>query len=375
MAAAAALRCALLLSLALLSLCGAAAARSVLNREGLPEGKRVLVTGGAGFIGYHLSMSLTALDNTVVALDNFNDYYDVRLKEARAFKLSRNNITVINGDICDVELLESLFEEHQFEAVVNLAAQAGVRYSVEHPHTYMKNNVDCFVNILEILRFRADRTKLVYASSSSVYGKGASIPFTEKECSDHPTNVYGASKRMNEMLAHAYHHLYDVSSTGLRFFTVYGPWGRPDMAPYIFTERISRGDTIDVYHTAEGNEMKRDFTYVLDIVDGIMRSIEKGQAYDVFNLGRGSPTSVPEFIGYIEKGLEKKAIKRDTEAHSAELPITFADTSHALEELKYEPQVSTEKGVHHFIEWYRWYQEVGVKTDFPTKDAYLPKRK
>jgi UDP-glucuronate 4-epimerase len=142
------------------------------------------------------------------------------------------------------------------------------------------------------LRFRADRTKLVYASSSSVYGKGALIPFTEKECSDHPTNVYGASKRMNEMLAHAYHHLYNVSSTGLRFFTVYGPWGRPDMAPYIFTERISRGDTIDVYHTPEGDEMRRDFTYVLDIVDGIMRAIEKGQPYDVFNVGRGSPSEL-----------------------------------------------------------------------------------
>lgn len=287
--------------------------------------------------------------------------------------------------------------------------------------------VDCFVNILEVLRFRAARTKLVYASSSSVYGVDATIPFTEKECSDRPASIYGASKRMNEMQAHAYHHLYNVSATGLRFFTVYGPWGRPDMAPYIFTERIAKGMPIDVFHTPTGADMKRDFTYVGDIVDGIMRAMRLGAGYEVFNLGRGRPSqsrggrgqgleglvwlfhplffpnmrcrsscfpslllfscspfrmiasafplptaSVPEFVGYIEEYTEKKAVQREAKAHDAELPVTFADTTHAEDKLNYRPQMNTKHGVELFVKWYVWYQEIGARGDFPSKDFYLP---
>eukprot|EP00730_Choanoeca_flexa_P010728 TRINITY_DN20865_c0_g1_i1.p1 TRINITY_DN20865_c0_g1~~TRINITY_DN20865_c0_g1_i1.p1 ORF type:complete len:378 (+),score=64.46 TRINITY_DN20865_c0_g1_i1:75-1208(+) len=339
----------------------------------IPRNKTVFVTGAAGFIGFNLAASLHAAGNTVVGIDNFTPYYDVRLKEARAYKLSKQGVVMVNGDICDAELLKHLFEKYKFDYVAHLAAQAGVRYSVVHPHEYVHTNVDCFVTILELLR-HYPQTTLTYASSSSVYGKDATIPFTEKDCSDHPTNVYGASKRMNEMLAHAYHHLYNISSTGLRFFTVYGPWGRPDMAPYIFTNRISKGETIDVYHTSTGKDMKRDFTYVDDIVHGIMLAMKNAAPFDVFNLGRGHPTSVPQFVEMIEDALGVKATKNDMAAHSAELPETFADTTHAQQELDYHPTVTTEEGVKKFTEWFQWYKKASETKVFPSRETYLPQR-
>ncbi|EGD78247.1 NAD-dependent epimerase/dehydratase [Salpingoeca rosetta] len=343
----------------------------VANDDHMLRNARVLVTGGVGFIGFHLAATLVQLGNDVVVLDNFNSYYDVRLKEARAHKLFGHGVRVVNGDICDFRLLEKLFEQHGFTHVAHLAAQAGVRYSVNHPHDYIRSNVDCFVNILEELRTKPE-VKLVYASSSSVYGKDATIPFTEKECSDKPTNVYGATKRMNELLAHSYHHLYNISATGLRFFTVFGPWGRPDMAPFIFTERVMRGDTIDVYHTADGEEMRRDFTYVDDIVDGIVRSLHHGAGYDVFNLGRGHPTSVPQFIEMIESATGKPARRNDMEAHAAELPETYADVSHAADVLDYSPKMATDEGVNAFVGWYKWYSEQGMFRPFPRADYYFP---
>lgn len=341
------------------------------ENDRLLHGAKVLVTGGAGFIGFNLAATLIKLGNEVVVLDNFNSYYDVRLKEARAHKLLAHGARVVNGDICDFKLLQKLFEEHGFTHVAHLAAQAGVRYSVNHPHDYIRSNVDCFVNILEELRSQPE-VKLVYASSSSVYGKDATIPFTEKECSDRPTNVYGATKRMNELLAHSYHHLYNISATGLRFFTVFGPWGRPDMAPFIFTDRVMRGETIDVYHTLDGEEMRRDFTYVDDIVDGIVRSLKHGAGFDVFNLGRGHPTSVPQFIEMIEAATGKQAVKHSMSAHAAELPETYADVSHAAEELDYSPQMSTNDGVVAFVEWFKWYSEQGMFRPFPRADYYFP---
>jgi len=340
-----------------------------------PSDSTILVTGAAGFIGYHLAASLRELNNVVVGIDSFNDYYDVTLKEARAHKLERLGVVMLNVDICDESMLKTLHARYKFDYIGHLAAQAGVRYSVNHPHQYVHSNVDCFVTMLELLRHTPE-VPLVYASSSSVYGKGASIPFTEDECSDRPTNVYGATKRMNELLAHAYNHLYGVKATGLRFFTVFGPFGRPDMAPYIFTDRISRGLPIDVYHTANNEEMRRDFTHVDDIVDGFMRAMKHAAPYDVFNIGRGEPVSVPQFIEMVESALQKKADRHDMPAHDAELMVTFANTSHAMRKLGYAPRVATQDGVDNFVAWYDWYsKKLQAGAGFPGKDTYLPANK
>eukprot|EP00056_Hartaetosiga_gracilis_P008296 m.118359 g.118359 ORF g.118359 m.118359 type:complete len:365 (+) comp12892_c2_seq2:37-1131(+) len=262
--------------------------QSLQNQNFRLNGESVLVTGGCGFIGFNLALKLHRY-NKVVVLDIFsNTLGDMFLKEIRAHKLHLRGVTVVKGDMCDRSLLQTLFKTHNFTLVMNLAAQAGVRLSMEQPHDYIENNVNCFVTLLEELKGRP-HIKLGFASSSSVYGSEAKIPFTESLCSDTPSSIYGATKRMDEMVAHVYNTLYGIRSVGFRFFTVYGPWGRVDMAPFKFAEKILAGEPINVHYTKTGEDMKRDFTYVDDIVNGIERGLFYAKGFDIFNLGYGHP--------------------------------------------------------------------------------------
>ena len=288
---------------------------------------QILVTGAAGFIGYHLSEKLLARGDRVIGLDNLNDYYDVSLKEARLERLRcQDHFTFVKADLRDRDALNELFEATRFDAVINLAAQAGVRYSLENPHAYIDSNVIGFTNILECCRHHRIG-HLVYASSSSVYGMNGSMPFSVHDNVDHPISLYAATKKANELMAHTYSHLYNIPTTGLRFFTVYGPWGRPDMALFLFTDAILKGEPIKVFNNGE---MQRDFTYIDDIVEGIIRVTDKpatpnadwdsrqpdpgtsSAPYRLYNIGNNNPVSLMEFIGAIEQGHRKKSRKAVT---------------------------------------------------------------
>lgn len=324
------------------------------------------VTGAAGFIGFHVSKALARRGDTVVGLDNFNPYYDVQLKRDRVHNLTVDNgINVVEADVCDKAMLDRLFKKHLFTEVVHLAAQAGVRYSIEHPHDYIRSNgtirvilglicapVDCFVTLLEQLRKYPD-VKLIYASSSSVYGSKASVPFSVDGPVDHPASLYGATKVMDELTARVYNHLYGISVTGLRFFTVYGPWGRPDMAPFVFSDRISNGEPITVF--GDGS-MQRDFTYIDDVVNGVLLALDFGADDEIFNVGNGHPIVLKQFIATLEAALAKTAVKTSVPAHGAELPRTFADIKHTTKVLGFQPRVQLAEGVQKFVEWYTWYK-------------------
>jgi len=334
---------------------------------------KILVTGSAGFIGSALTLKLLDTGNEVVGIDNHNDYYDPELKESRlARHIDYVNYSHIRGGIDDRNFIEKLFKKHKFDKVVNLAAQAGVRYSIENPNTYIDTNIVGFTNILEGCRHN-DIKHLVYASSSSVYGSNTRMPFSIHDNVDHPLSLYAASKKTNELLAHTYSHLYSLPTTGLRFFTVYGPWGRPDMALFKFTKSILDSEKIQVFNYGMH---QRDFTYIDDIVEGIIRVLDKpansndkwdGDNPDpgtsrapwrIYNIGNNNPIHLLDYIECIEKELQLKAIKELLPLQPGDVPNTYANVEDLIRDFDYKPKMPLQKGVENFIKWYREYYDV-----------------
>jgi UDP-glucuronate 4-epimerase len=323
---------------------------------------KILVTGAAGFIGYYLSRKLLEAGHEVVGLDNLNDYYAVSLKQARLDELNPYpGFRFVRLDLADRQGMATLFASEGFDQVAHMAAQAGVRYSLDNPHAYVDSNLVGFVNILEGCRHHGVK-HLVYASSSSVYGENGKTPFAETDNVDHPLSLYAATKKSNELMAHTYSHLYRFPATGLRFFTVYGPWGRPDMALFKFVRAILAGEPIDVYN--HGN-MARDFTYVDDIVEGVVRvmsvplSASDGSVpHRVFNIGRGQPVQLVDFIAAIEQATGQVAVRNMMPMQPGDVPVTWADTSALFAATGYRPEVGMEDGVARFVEWYRHYYQV-----------------
>jgi UDP-glucuronate 4-epimerase len=328
---------------------------------------KVLVTGAAGFIGSFTSKQLLERGDIVVGIDNFNDYYDVSLKEARAAMLTPfDNFSMVRADISDRCALEKLFAEEGFDKVVHLAAQAGVRYSIESPHSYIQSNIVGTMNVLEGCRHNNIK-HLVYASSSSVYGANTAMPFSIHQNVDHPLALYGATKKANELMAHTYSNLYDLPTTGLRFFTVYGPFGRPDMALFMFTKNIIEGKPIDVFNY--GNH-RRDFTYVADLVEGVVRTMDhtaeansewnaadpdpgtSRAPYRIYNIGNQQPVELMRYIEVIEECVGRKAEKNLLPLQPGDVPDTWADTEDLAKDVGYQPSTPVEVGVKNFVEWY-----------------------
>jgi UDP-glucuronate 4-epimerase len=334
---------------------------------------KVLVTGAAGFIGFHVAQRLLARGDEVVGLDNINDYYDVKLKQARLAQLiGMKNFRFHKAELADRVAIDTIFSEGSFDKVVHLAAQAGVRYSIENPHVYVESNVTGFLHVLEGCRYHKVR-HLVYASTSSVYGAHTSLPFSVHQNVDHPISLYAATKKANELMAHTYAHLYQLPVTGLRFFTVYGPWGRPDMALFLFTKAILEARPIDVFNN--GN-MQRDFTYVDDIVEGVVRALDKVATpnsrwdsaqpdpatstapYRLYNIGNNQPVTLMHFIEAIEKAVGKKAIKNMMPLQPGDVPATYADVDALARDVGFRPATTIENGVNRFVAWYRQYYKV-----------------
>jgi UDP-glucuronate 4-epimerase len=330
----------------------------------------ILVTGAAGFIGFHLARRYLDAGRPVIGFDNLNDYYDVTLKHARLGVLKQNpTFQFVHADLADAAALNRLFEQHGFEVVVNLAAQAGVRYSLTNPQAYVESNLVGFVNILEACRHHGAR-HLLYASSSSVYGGVTRMPFSVHQNVDHPLSVYAATKKSNELLAHAYSHLFRLSTTGLRFFTVYGPWGRPDMALFIFTRAILAGKPIQIFNHGH---MERDFTYIDDIVDGVFRLTDKmpqpdegwnadapepgrsSAPYRLYNIGNSQPVPLMQLISVLENCLGIEAKKEFLPMQPGDVPATYADIDDLAREVGFQPRTGIETGVAKFVAWYRKY--------------------
>lgn len=334
---------------------------------------KILVTGAAGFIGFHLSQRLLILGNEVVGLDNLNDYYDVNLKKARLAKLhDHSNFKFYKLDLADREGMAVLFAEECFDLVVNLAAQPGVRYSLTNPYAYIDSNLVGFINLLEGCRHSKVK-HLVFASSSSVYGANTKVPFSVHDKVDHPISLYAATKKANELMAHTYSHLYGIPTTGLRFFTVYGPWGRPDMAPFLFTKAILAGNPIDVFNYGQ---MRRDFTYIDDIIEGVFRVMDKipepnstfsgdasnsetsNAAYKLYNIGNNQSVELMRFIEVMENCLGMKAEKNLLPMQPGDIPITYADVDDLARDVDFKPNTPIEVGVERFVSWYRSYYQV-----------------
>ncbi|MGE8203143.1 NAD-dependent epimerase [Heyndrickxia sp. NPDC080065] len=323
--------------------------------------KYVLVTGCAGFIGYHLSKRLLDEGYSVIGIDNINDYYSTTLKDDRLSLLKKyQNFLFIKGSIENLELLESIFDQYDFELVIHLAAQAGVRYSLENPHVYIQANVVGFANILECCKMH-QISHLIYASSSSVYGENKQIPFSVSDRVDQPISLYAATKKANELMAYTYCHLYKLPTTGLRFFTVYGPWGRPDMAYFTFSNAIINQQPIQVYNY--GN-MKRDFTYIDDVIESIFRLIKKGPhtktptPYKIYNIGNHQPVQLHYFIQILEEQLGKEAIKKFLPMQPGDVPETFADIEELVKDINYRPTTKIEDGLNKFSEWFKEYYNI-----------------
>jgi len=313
------------------------------------------VTGTAGFIGFHTAKALLEKGEKVIGLDNVNDYYSQELKLDRNSILEdHDDYTFFHKDLCDLRSMKKIFHEQNIDRICHLAAQAGVRYSVENPHAYQRSNLEGFTNILEMAR-RNDVDNLVFASSSSVYGGNKDIPYSVRDDVNRPVSYYAATKVANEVMAHSYSHLYGLNCTGLRFFTVYGPWGRPDMAMFKFTDRIVDDEPIDVYNYGD---MKRDFTYVDDIVEGVISSLEKGFDYEIFNLGNNTPVELMDFIEILEDTLGKKAEKNMMPMQPGDMKVTYADISRSKEKLDFEPKTDLGEGVKKFVQWYKEYYDV-----------------
>lgn len=330
---------------------------------------KILVTGVAGFIGYFTTQLLLANDHTVVGIDNLNDYYDVQLKKTRLKQLKNDsNFTFQLVDIADCEKIKTIFQGQSFDVVIHLAAQAGVRYSIENPFTYGNSNLSGFLNILEGCRYQKI-THLIYASSSSVYGANKKIPFSTKDNVDYPVSLYAATKKANELMAHSYSHLYQIPTTGLRFFTVYGPWGRPDMAYFKFVRAIESGQPIDVYNYGK---MQRDFTYIDDIVEGIVRLIKKvpqpgatentSAPYKIYNIGNNQPVTLLEFIETIEQALGKITKKNFLPMQAGDVPLTYADIDDLTANIGFSPSTPLATGIKKFVQWYRAYYAAVLST-------------
>ncbi len=338
---------------------------------------KVLVTGAAGFIGFHVARRLLDRGDVVVGLDNLNDYYDVALKQARLKLIdSHENFSFVKLDLENRSGIEALFSEHRFDRVVHLAAQAGVRYSLENPHAYIDSNILGTLNILEGCRHYPVE-HLVYASSSSVYGANTRMPFSVHDNVDHPLALYAASKKANELMAHSYSNLYNIPTTGLRFFTVYGPYGRPDMALFYFTKSIIEGRPIDVFNY--GNH-RRDFTYIDDIAEGVLRTLDRVATpnpqwnsadpdpgtsrapYRIYNIGNSKPVELMDYIAVIEKRLGKKAEKNLLPMQPGDVPDTYADVQALIDDTGYRPDTSIEVGVARFVDWYLDFYRIDIKT-------------
>ncbi|MBI2742782.1 MAG: GDP-mannose 4,6-dehydratase [Chlamydiales bacterium] len=315
--------------------------------------KRVFITGIAGFIGFHLALFLKERGDFVTGCDNFNAYYDPALKHARVELLKEKGISVLECDICNTSKIEEIVKNEEITHFVHLAAQAGVRHSLFHPESYVHSNLDGFVKIIELVRCYPSM-KFIYASSSSVYGHNEKIPFAETDPCERPANLYGATKKTNELVAYSYHHLYGLSVTGLRFFTVYGPWGRPDMATFSFTRAILNGETIQVYNHGK---MKRDFTYIDDIVKGTAAAIDLGAPCEIFNLGNNHPEELLSLISIIEKETKKPAKVHLLPMQPGEVLTTYADISKSQKMLGFAPSISLAEGMSRFIAWYKTYYE------------------
>lgn len=334
---------------------------------------KYLVTGAVGFIGFHVINRLCNEGNSVLGIDNINDYYDIYLKQSRLKYLSTHSkFTFLKLDLADKIGIKELFESKKFDRVIHLGAQAGVRYSLENPMAYVDSNLTGQVNILEGCRNNGVK-HLVYASSSSVYGLNVRYPFSTSDSVDHPVSLYAATKKSNELMSHAYSHLYGIPTTGLRFFTVYGPWGRPDMALFKFTKKILEGDTIDIYNDGE---LSRDFTYIDDIVEGIIRiqsvtpakdenwTVENGSPatssapYRVYNIGNGQPVKLMDFVTSLEKAIGMEAQKNYMPMQPGDVYATYADTTDLFKVIGYKPQVDIETGVNRFVKWYREFYKV-----------------
>jgi UDP-glucuronate 4-epimerase len=329
---------------------------------------KFLVTGAAGFIGFHVSQALIKRGDEVVGIDNINDYYDTSLKNARLDRLTVDpKFSFYKIDLTEKEAILSLFLEHSFDGVINLAAQAGVRYSITNPEAYIESNIVGFLNILEACRHNNIK-HLVYASSSSVYGMNGSMPFSIHDNVDHPISLYAASKKSNELMAHTYSHLYNLPTTGLRFFTVYGPWGRPDMACFLFTKAITEGSPIKVFNNGE---MQRDFTFIDDIVNGIIKVVDKpaGQnkswnpmqpdpgtssaPYRIYNIGNNTPVALKKFIAILEKEIGMEAIKENLPLQDGDVVATFADIKDLKNDFDYQPSTDISSGLKQFVSWYK----------------------
>jgi len=334
---------------------------------------KILVTGAAGFIGSTLSIKLLERGDEVVGLDNMNDYYDVSLKQARLDRLTpNNNFKFVKLDVADQEGMKEMFEQEKFDRVVHLAAQAGVRYSLENPQAYIDANIVGFMNILEGCRHN-NVENLVYASSSSVYGANTSMPFSIHDNIDHPVSMYAATKKANELMAHTYSHLFGLPTTGLRFFTVYGPWGRPDMSLFMFTRNIIEGKPIDVFNYGDH---QRDFTYVDDIVEGVTRCVDtiatpnpdwsgdkpdpgtSKAPYRVYNIGNNNPVHLLTFIETLENALGKKAEKNMLPLQPGDVPATYANVDDLVKDMGYKPATPLEMGIQNFVNWYKDFYKV-----------------
>lgn len=334
---------------------------------------KILVTGAAGFIGFHTSLKLLARGDEVVGFDNLNPYYDVRLKEARLDQLRpRHGFRFIRGELVDSRAMSEIFRSEVFDSVIHLAAQAGVRYSLKNPHAYVDSNLVGFTNILEGVRH--NRVKhLVYASSSSVYGANTEMPFSVHHNVDHPVSLYAATKKANELMAHCYSHLYRMPTTGLRFFTVYGPWGRPDMALFLFTKAILAGEPIDLFNHGR---MRRDFTYIDDIVEGVVRVLDRPAMpnpewdgrnpdsatstapYRLYNIGNNSPVELARLVEVLENALGRVAVKRLVDIQPGDVPATYADIDALAKDVGFRPSTPIEIGVKRFVDWYRSFYSV-----------------
>jgi UDP-glucuronate 4-epimerase len=330
----------------------------------------ILVTGAAGFIGYHVSLQLLERGDSVTGIDNMNDYYDVSLKKSRLSLLEPyERFTFIRADIADRGAMEEIFRKGEFDMVVNLAAQAGVRYSLINPHSYIDSNIQGFLNILEGCRHH-DVKHLVYASSSSVYGANETMPFSVHDNVDHPLSLYAASKKANELMAHTYSHLYNLPTTGLRFFTVYGPWGRPDMALFLFTDAILAGRPIKVFNYGKH---RRDFTYIDDITEGVLRTLDhvaepnpdwsgfkpdpgsSRAPWRVYNIGNSKPVELMDYIAALEKELGRITVKEYLPLQPGDVPDTYADVDQLVRDVHYKPETTVEEGIRRFVAWYRGY--------------------
>jgi len=334
---------------------------------------KFLVTGAAGFIGFHTSQYLLNRGDTVIGIDNINDYYDPSLKKARLSQLKNHENFIFHKiDIIDKEAVDTIFESEAPDTVIHLAAQAGVRYSLENPYAYIDSNITGFMNILEACRHYPVK-HLVFASSSSVYGANTQMPFSVSDNVDHPLSIYAATKKSNELMAHTYSHLFNLPISGLRFFTVYGPWGRPDMALFIFTKKILDGEKIDVFNNGQH---KRDFTYVDDIVEGVVRVTDNIASsnpdwnsdkpdpstskapYRLYNIGNNSPVELMYFIEQIEKNLNKKADKNYLPLQAGDVPETYANVDALIDYVGYSPSTSIESGIENFVKWYKDYYKI-----------------